>query len=466
MKLVYSINILLCCFLSNAHCFANIYGEIKLENYTGDPGQPLILTPLIKAGKIKEAQSACEVKFNGLKGVKSYAGYLTVNDQYNSNMFFWFFPSQTDYTNAPVVLWLQGGPGATSLIGLFTENGPFEVKPKHGLKLRKYAWTQSHSVIYIDNPVGAGYSFTNNGYAQNETVIGDELYNALLQFFQLFPDLQKNDFFVTGESYGGKYVPAVSYSIYKNNPSAKQKINLQGLAIGNGLSDPENQLKYGDYLYQIGLIDTNTREKVQEIEQQIINYIHGKQWVQAAAAFDDLFMGGSNDHPSLFENITGFTNHFNYLVANDTGKSMDLMGKYVQRADIRAAIHVGNTTFNGDSETVAKNLADDFMQSVAPWISELLSHYRILIYNGQLDIIVAYPLTINYLKNLKFSAASEYKTAERHKWYVDNQLAGYVKQAGNLTEALVRNAGHMVPGDQPFWALDLITRFTRNKPFY
>jgi hypothetical protein len=51
---------------------------------------------------------------------------------------------------------LQGGPGASSLFGLFTENGPFSVNSKYYLKLRKYSWTKTHSVIYIDNPVGTG----------------------------------------------------------------------------------------------------------------------------------------------------------------------------------------------------------------------------------------------------------------------------------------------------------------------
>lgn len=141
------------------------------------------------------------------------------------------------------------------------------------------------------------------------------------------------------------------------------------------------------------------------------------------------------------------------------------MAKYIQRADVRASIHVGNSTFHTD-QTVEQNLMLDVMQSVAPWMTELLSNYRVLLYNGQLDIIVAYPLTVNYLQNLKFSGSDEYKTAPRYRWYVGTDLAGYVKQAGNLTEVLVRDAGHMVPADQPQWAVDLITRFTRNKPFH
>lgn len=105
----------------------------------------------------------------------------------------------------------------------------------------------------------------------------------------------------------------------------------------------------------------------------------------------------------------------------------------------------------------------DVMQSVGPWIKNLLSEYRILFYNGQLDIIVAYPLTVNFLEHLQFDSAQQYKSARRSIWRVGTDVAGYVKKAGNLTEVLVRNAGHMVPSDQPVWALELITSFTRNR---
>lgn len=138
--------------------------------------------------------------------IQNYAGYFTVNKEFNSNLFFWFFPAQIHSENAPVVLWLQGGPGASSLYGLFTENGPFSITKKQQLLNRKYSWHINHNIIYIDNPVGTGFSFTesDDGYAKNEVDVGANLLLGLQQFFLLFPELQKNEFFVTGESYGGK----------------------------------------------------------------------------------------------------------------------------------------------------------------------------------------------------------------------------------------------------------------------
>jgi len=114
-------------------------------------------------------------------------------------------------------------------------------------------------MLYVDNPVGAGFSYTGDdlGYSTDEMDVARNLYAFLVQFFELFPEYQHNDFYVTGESFAGHYVPAVSYVIHLNNPGAKVKINLKGLAIGNGLVDPLNQLFYSEYLYQLGFFDGN-----------------------------------------------------------------------------------------------------------------------------------------------------------------------------------------------------------------
>lgn len=234
--------------------FPNFYPKITLPEVFNDAGEPLILTPLIEKRHIKEAQEAALVKLSDFQNVKSYSGYFTVDKTFNSNLFFWFFPAASNYSEVPVILWLQGGPGASSLYGLFSENGPFSIEDGK-VVLRKESWTKTHSVLYIDNPVGSGFSFTNGGYAQNETKVGEDLYQALKQFFLMFPELQKNAFFVTGESYAGKYVPALAHTISKHNHKTDLKINLEGLAIGNGLCAPEHQFEYGQYLYQIGLID-------------------------------------------------------------------------------------------------------------------------------------------------------------------------------------------------------------------
>lgn len=276
--------------------------------------------------------------------------------------------------------------------------------------------------------------------------VGNNLLAALQQFFQLFPDLQKNEFFVSGESYGGKYTPAIGYAIYKDSQRvdsdpSKPKINLKGLTIGNGLSDPVHQMNYGDYLYQLGLIDTNGHKEFLKFQSRGINCIKAKDFKCAFSVFDQLINMDQYPAGSLFKNLTGFDVYFNYLKTVDDDAAP--LGQFLQMSSTRRAIHVGNNSFHdlvGENK-VELYLLEDVCNSVADWIAELLSHYPILVYNGQLDIIVAYPLTENYLKNLNFSAAEEYKTAARYIWRVGKDIAGYAKHAGNLTEVLVRNAG-------------------------
>ncbi|CAG9840829.1 unnamed protein product [Diabrotica balteata] len=434
--------------------FKDFYGKLDANIRVGDAGEPLILTDLIKNGDIKEAKAKAKVT-DFMPEVESYAGYFRVDETYNSNLFFWFFPSQNDPTNDPVILWLQGGPGATSMFGLFQENGPFVFKGKDEIGLRETSWTLQNSVLYIDQPAGTGWSFTNEGYAQNQTKVGNDLYAALVQFFSVFNEYQNNPFIITGESYAGKYIPAIGHAIDKYNPSASVHINLQGMAIGNGLTDPKYQIKYADYLYKHGLVDLNTRDELDYLENQTIGYILREEYQQAAESM--------NYDLNLISLECGL-DIYNYLTLVPDNSEQKYMEELFQREDLRKAIHVGNTEF--DDRNVYSNLSNDIPVSQAHLVADLLSKYRVLIYNGQVDIIVAYPMTVDYLQNLKFDSSEVYAKAVRQFWQTgkDNVIAGYVKTAGNLTEIMVRNSGHMVPADQPYWALEMINKFARNQP--
>ncbi|XP_076253486.1 venom serine carboxypeptidase-like [Rhynchophorus ferrugineus] len=426
----------------------------KPRNYvcTGDNGEPLILTPYLESNRFQEARNAAEVHLDAFQDVVSYSGYFNVDKENNASLFFWYFPSANDYQNDPVVLWLQGGPGSSSLYGLFIENGPFAVESDGSVSLREYSWHKNHSLIFIDQPVGTGFSYTNNFYVTNQTEVGNHLYDALTQFFTLFPELQKNDFFISGESYAGKYVPAIGYTILKNNPTASLKINLQGLLIGNGLSYPLYQMIYGYFLYQIGLTDKNGVQTYNEIERMIIELINKEDYARATEVFNGFF--------DYFISDTGLENVYNFL--KQELDDPDYWETFLNSDEVRKALHVGNQVYSSQSDPVYDSLKPDMMKSVAPWISELLSNYRILLYNGQLDIIVCYISTANYLQVLDFDSTEEYLNATRKVWYVDDYVAGFSKSAGNLTEVMVRNAGHMVPADQPKAAYDLLYKFVRN----
>ncbi|KAJ9586811.1 hypothetical protein L9F63_019597, partial [Diploptera punctata] len=359
----------------------------------GDVGERLILTPYIESGKIEEARSLSAVSGDPFPSdIPSYSGYLTVNKTYNSNLFFWYFPAENGYETAPLLLWLQGGPGSSSLFGLFTELGPFSVAEDNKSLLKNpYSWHKNHSIIFIDSPVGTGFSYTDDeaGYASDEVQIGDELYTAMTQFLTLFPELQKVPFYITGESYGGKYVPALGYTIHQRNPTSKFKINLEGLAVGNGYTDPITMLYYSEYLYQLGLIDTETSILMRKVEDTTVEAIQEGRYREAYHI--------SEADLSIFFDATRYHNTFNHLYPNMPKTGGDF-SEFVQTTQVRKAIHVGDAEYS-DSDIVYVKMIPDMMQSARPQLEVLLDNYRVLYYSGQLDIIVAYPFSVRIIDN-------------------------------------------------------------------
>ncbi|XP_048195569.1 probable serine carboxypeptidase CPVL isoform X2 [Perognathus longimembris pacificus] len=429
----------------------------------GNSGKPLYLTPYIESGKIKEGKTLSLVSpFQGMN-VKSFSGYITVNKNYNSNLFFWFFPAQTESKNAPVVLWLQGGPGGSSMFGLFVEHGPYLVTKNMTVHARNFSWTTTFSMLYIDNPVGTGFSFTDNihGYAVNEDDVARDLYSALTQFFQLFPEYRKNDFYATGESYAGKYVPAIAHYIHFANPKKTLKINLKGIALGDAYSDPESIIGgYAEFLYQIGLLDEEQKKYFQQQCDECIKYIKEQNWQKAFEILDKLLDGDLTSDPSYFQNATGCATYYNLLQCTEP-EDHEYFGKFLALPLVRQAIHVGNKTFS-DGATVEKYLREDTMKSVKPWLTEIMNNYKVLIYNGQLDIIVAASLTERSLMAMNWKGSKKYNNVQKKVWKIfqsDKEVAGYVRQVDDFHQVIVRGGGHILPHDQPLRSFDMINRF-------
>lgn len=167
-----------------------------------------------------------------------------------------------------------------------------------------------------------------------------------------------------------------------------------------------------------------------------------KDFEEAFEIMDMMIDGDVYKYGTLMKNLTGYDYYFNYMQIEDDGSDAGMM-KFLKRTDVRKAIHVGNLAFN-DGAKVEEYMKLDIMDTVAPLITELLSKYRICFYNGQLDIIVAYPFTINFLKNLEFDNKKDYTDAPRYIWKIGGDIAGYVHETANIVDVLVRKAGHMV----------------------
>lgn len=150
------------------------------------------------------------------------------------------FPSQHDPDNDPVLLWLNGGPGCSSLIGLSYENGPFKFKPNStDMEANPYSWNRKANLLYLESPGGVGFSIGPSVNVTDASVQEANL-QAMLTFFAKYPSLRSNPFYISGESYAGIYVPQLAEAIHKYNTlsTTSLPINLKGLIVGNACTDP------------------------------------------------------------------------------------------------------------------------------------------------------------------------------------------------------------------------------------
>ena len=178
-------------------------------------------------------------------------------------------------------------------------------------------------------------------------------------------------------------------------------------------------------------------------------------------AWDVILNGDKTPYPTYYYNVTGFVNYFNYLYPIDPNDiSTNPYNDFLNLPATRASIHVGNTPFS-DGSDVETCLLSDMMNSSKPMVAGVLDGgYQVMIYSGQLDVIIAYTLTEQWLASVEWHGAELYRTAERLIWREEGEIAGYVRVADNLHEVMVRNSGHMLPSDQPEWGYALITKFT------
>lgn len=169
-----------------------------------------------------------------------YSGYLDASD--TSRHFYIYVESEEiDPSVAPISLWLNGGPGCSSLDGFWTEHGPFAIKRNLDLELRPYRWNRLSNMLYMEAPVGVGLSYStiqNYNNSDDRTAVENE--HALNEFFSLFPHLKTHDFYLTGESYAGIYVPTLAEAILDAEEAGTwDGPPLKGIAVGNGCTGTE-----------------------------------------------------------------------------------------------------------------------------------------------------------------------------------------------------------------------------------
>jgi len=134
---------------------------------------------------------------------------------------------------------LTGGPGCSSETALFYENGPFTINDDMSLKINDYSWNDVSNIVFVDQPLGTGFSEGKLiDFAHDEDDVAESMGKFLVGFLEQNPEFKGRDFFITGESYAGHYIPAIAH-YYRFN-MGQLDLNFKGIAIGNGWVDPYN----------------------------------------------------------------------------------------------------------------------------------------------------------------------------------------------------------------------------------
>jgi len=200
---------------------------------------------------------------------KMFSGYLNLSNP-KKKLHYLFLESQNNPSTDPVLLWLNGGPGCSSLLGWAQEHGPAVFKQMSAeWELNDFAWNKRANVIYLESPAGVGFSYIDStddsDWETNDETSAQQNLEAILDFFVKFPDFKRNEFYVSGESYAGIYVPFLASKILEYNKTAPevQKVMLKGILVGNGVTDWKYDTTPAliDFAFTHGIYSVETRNK-------------------------------------------------------------------------------------------------------------------------------------------------------------------------------------------------------------
>lgn len=371
----------------------------------------------------------------------NYSGYLNATagchpDNGYCKIHYWLSLTD-DYENSPTVLWSNGGPGSSSILGFLQELGPYLINATGGLMVNPFAWNRHANLVVFESPVGVGYSYCEK-QAKGELCTNTDKYTAsasraaVVEFFAKFPKLRSNEFFITGESYAGVYIPTLAYEILTFNSKqddASQKVPLVGLAVGDPCTDNQSQNDSMDsiwYSHKYGLLDDDVFHKLWDdcearvpnsmllVDAERKNLQNWKERDDCKLAYRKFMMSSSHGLSQGWDQL--FIDDYS-LFGPVSNEEDNAMASYLNRQDVREALHVTETPikswpfpeagFDYTKEYDACNWQDD----IDPEAMSMIDFYRkiapqlktVWVYNGDTDPCVSYEGTRAAMKKVGFA---------------------------------------------------------------
>lgn len=403
-----------------------------------------------------------------------YAGYVTVNEDSGRALFYWFIEAAEDPDSKPLVLWLNGGPGCSSIAyGEAEEIGPFHIKADgKTLYLNPYSWNQVANILFLDSPVGVGFSYSNTSsdlLNNGDKRTAEDSLVFLLKWLERFPQYKGRDFYITGESYGGHYVPQLSQAIVRNNSAIKERtINLRGYMVGNALTDDyHDHLGVFQFLWSAGLISDQTFGQL-NVLCDLQSFIHSSDSCNKILDIANDELGDIDPYSIFTPPCTANVSQSNRLLKrrNRIGHVREKYDPcteahsvvYFNLPKVQEALHVDKafapSQWSTCNELVNENWKDSPLTVLDVYRELIDSGLRIWMFSGDTDAIIPVTSTRYSIDALELPTLRPWRA-----WYDDGQVGGWTQEYAGLTFVAVRGAGHEVPLHRPKLALALIKSF-------
>lgn len=412
-------------------------------------------------------------------------GYVGVDENEDVQLFYYFIKSESDPDHDPLMLWITGGPGCSSISGLIYEIGPihFEAVPYNGslptLILTATSWTKMASIIFLDGPVGTGFSYGRTTRASSSTDIqfSNQVYEFMRKWFESHTDFISNPFYIGGDSYSGIPVPMITQLISNGNEARiKPYINLKGYVLGNPKTFPEENNYEIRFANGMGLISD-------ELYKLLLHSCHGEYrpdyiipnnvgCLQNLELYNECLDGIEFSHvlepqcgdlvspiklPSLkrIEEIRPLSAFYCRI------DGYKLVYYWLSDASVREALHVRKGTI-GDWIRCSSDLNfTTTLDDVRAYHLNLSNKsYRSLIYSGDHDMIVPHQSTQAWINDLNYSVTHQWRS-----WKLHGQIAGYTETYSNMmTYATVKGGGHTAPEYKPEECFAMFKRWISHQP--
>ncbi|WP_062260352.1 S10 family serine carboxypeptidase-like protein [Endozoicomonas arenosclerae] len=418
---------------------------------------------------------------------RQYAGQVDVDGC--NHVFYWLVESASSPADDPVIVWMNGGPGSSSEIGMFKENGPFVISQSPSgelvLSIRDASWNHNASYMVIDQPSGTGFSYASKPECipTNEKDSTRQLFTAFQKIFQQeeLKHFLDNRLYIASESFGGHYVPRIAqYIIHQPDDVLKTIPKLTGISIGDGWVDPVvQQRSMPVFAYRLGIISPKMKSRLVKMQTQcekaLKPYINTTDTRFSSAVPKNI----SAYCDSVVDALVNKTHINLYNFEKAGGYDFSLLELYLNQPDVRKALHIAPETpkWTTSSDRVGNNFRTGEFNSVNSLIVDIIqnSKVRILLYGGTNDLCCGPSTTEDWLQTLPkygWTEGQAFLNSTFQSWSDSEQQMGEYRAyplgsvPGNarLIQYTVLNAGHLVPMDQPAAALEMITSFIRYSP--